>query len=244
MRLLLGGRLAPITSTMGFLEAPLDVAVRAFVAWQRSVHEPLGISITSRPVTGKLEEVLLLLLPLTSVVRRRSLFIPTSSSWLAFFDNGHQGTDAFSVMSYLAQGLRCRGMRVTAIPDTIEGEFGGARGQYGGLALEVYGPERTHFLNYVRSISLINDGGTWDFSQGGTPFPFEDVSRYSARRKKERFTFAMLERYLAKLGLSPFDEKFYVPDSVGAARFFEKHGPAPRDMREYTLSEAADHPTS
>src|SRR5215217_9059618 len=138
MRLLFGGRLAPITSTVGFLEAPLDDAVRAFVDWERSVHEPLGTSVTQRPVAGGLEEVLLSLLPLTSVVRRRYLFIPTASPWVAFFDNGHRGTDAFSVMSYLAERLGCRGMRVTAIPDTIEGEFRGARGQYGGVVLEVY----------------------------------------------------------------------------------------------------------
>jgi hypothetical protein len=238
MRLLLGGRLAPITSTVGFLEAPPEDAVRAFADWQRRVHEPLGISVTQRPVAGGLAEVLLSLLPLTSVVRRRSLFVPTAGPWVAFFDNGHQGTDAFSVMSYLAERLRCRGMRVTAVPDTIEGEFRGARGEYGGLVWEVYGPERTHFLNYLRSISLVNDGGNWDFSQGGTPFPFEDVGRYSARRKLDRFTFEMLERYLSEMSLSPFDEEFYLPDSAGPAQLVEKHGPAPPAMREFTLLEA------
>jgi len=236
MRLLFGGRLAPITSTVGFLEAPLDDAVRAFVDWQGSVYEPLGISVTQRPVTGGLEEVLLSLLPLTSVVRRRYLFVTTASPWVAFFDNGHGGTDAFSVMSYLARSVRCRGMRVTAVPDTVEGEFKGARGQYGGLALEVYGPEMTYFLNFVRSINLIHDGPSWDFSHGGTPFPFEDVSRYGARRKKDRFTFEMLERYLSELGLAPFDEEFYLPD---AAQLVEKRGPAPTGMREFTLLEAA-----
>jgi hypothetical protein len=223
---------------MGFLQAPLDDAMRAFVDWQCAIHKQLGIAITTRPVTGTLQGVLLSLLPLTSIVRRRSVFVPTASPWVAYFDNGHQGTDAFSAISYLASDLRCRGMRVTAIPDTIEGEFVGARGQYGGLVLEVYGPETTHFLNYVRSISLVNDGGTWDFSQGGTPFPFEDVSRYSARRKKERFTFEMLERYLFELGLSPFDERFYLPDDSCRAQLVEKHGPAPTAMREYTLDAA------
>jgi hypothetical protein len=238
MRLLFGGRLAPITSTVGFLEAPLADAVRTFVEWQRSIYEPKGISVTHRPVTGGLEEVLLSLLPLTSVLPRRYLFVPTASPWAAFFDNGHGGTDAFSAMSYLAQLLGCRGMRVTAIPDTIEGEFEGARGQYGGLVLEVYGPRKTHFLNYVRSVSLVNDGGSWDFSLGGTPFPFEDVSQYSARRKKDRFTFEMLERYLSELGLSPFDEEFYLPGPADAAQLVELRGPSPPGMREYTLIEA------
>ena len=242
MRLLLGGRLAPITSTIGFLEASLDDAVGAFVDWERSVHEPLGISITRRVVAGGLEEVLSSLLPLTSVVRRRYLFVPTDSPWVAFFDNGHKGTDAFSVISYLAQSLGCRGMRVTAVPDTIEGEFKGARGEYGGVVWEVYGPRQTGFLNYVRSISAINDGGKWSFSQNGTPFPFEDASRYSARSVKDRFTFELLEGYLSELGLSPFDEKFYMPDAAGAAQLVEKRGPAPPGMMEYTLTEVGGGP--
>ncbi|HEY0169928.1 MAG TPA: hypothetical protein VGB98_02665 [Pyrinomonadaceae bacterium] len=239
MRLLLSGRLAPITSTVGFLEAPLAGAVGAFVDWQRSIYEPKGISVTHRPVTGGLEEVLLSLLPLTSVLRRRYLFVPTESPWVAFFDNGHGGTDAFSVMSTLAQLLRCRGMRVTAIPDTIEGEFKEAKGRHGGLVLEVYGPDQTHFLNYVRSISVVNDGGKWDFNQGGTPFPFEDLSRYKARRVRDRFTFDMLESYLSELGVSPFKEEFYLPASGGAAQLVEKHGLTPPGMRKYTLAEAA-----
>lgn len=239
MRLLLGGRLAPITSTIGFLEANLDDAVRAFVDWERSVHEPLGISITQRPVAGGLEEVLPSLLPLTNVVRRRYLFVPTAGPWVAFFDNGHKGTDAFSVISYLAQSIGCRGMRVTAVPDTIEGEFKGARGQYGGVVWEVYGPRRTDFLNYVRSVSVVNDGGKWSFSQTGTPFPFEDVSRYSARSVKDRFTSELLESYLSELGLSPFDKEFYMPDNAGTAQLVEKRGPSPPGMREYSLTEAA-----
>lgn len=239
MRLLFDGRLAPITSEMGFLEAPPAAAVQTFVDWQRPIHEPLGVSLTDGPVAGGLEEVLLSLLPLTNVVRRRHLFVPTAGPWVAYFDNGHRGTDAFSAVSYLAQHLGCRGLRVAAVPDTIEGEFKGARGEYGAVVMEVYGPDRTDVLNYVRSVAVVNDGGRWDFSQSGTPFPFEDVKQYGARRVKDRFTFEMLGRYLSELGLSPFDEGFYLPGSADPARLVVKHGPAPARMREYTLAEAA-----
>ena len=242
MRLLFDGRLSHITSTVGFLEAPLAESVRAFVDWERSVHEPLGTSVEQRPVTGGLEEVLLSLLPLTNILPRRYLFVPTTSPWVAYFDNGHQGTDAFSVISYLAGRLGSRGLRVTAVPDTIEGEFKGARGEYGALVLEVYGPHKTDFLNYVRSIALANDGGRWVFSQSGTPFPFEDVRRYGARRVKDRFTFELLERYLSELGLSPFVEEFYLPASAGPAQLVEKRGAFPPGMKEYTLAEARTSP--
>lgn len=205
MRLLLDGRLAPITSTIGFLELPATEAAAAFLDWHRAIHEPLGRRLSERRVSGGLEPVLLSLLPLVSVLRTRHLFVPTASPWCAFFDNGHQGTDAFAPMSYLAERLGCRGMRVTAVPDTIEGEVKGARGDYGAVVLEVYGPERTHFLNSLRSISAVHDGDRWDFGTGGTPFPFEETERYAARRVRDRFTFDMLERYLRHLGLAPFE---------------------------------------
>lgn len=237
MRLLFDGRLAPITSTIGFLEFPAEQASACFLDWMRPIHEPLGRRLGESRVGGGLEQVLLRLLPLVSVLRTRWLFLPTASPWCAFFDNGHQGTDAFSVMSYLAGRLGCRGMRVTAVPDTIEGEHKGARGEYGAVVLEVYGPERTHFLNYQRSICALHDGDRWDFSAEGTPFPFEETERYGARRVRDRFTFDMLERYLRELGLSPFEEHFYLPGPGAEAVLIERTGVQPAGMRTFGLEE-------
>lgn len=237
MRLLLDGRLAPITSTIGFLEVPAAEAVAAFLDWYRGIHEPLGRRLTQRRVGGGLEPALLSLLPLVSVLRTKHLFVPTASPWCAFFDNGHRGADAFSVMSTLARRLSCRGMQVTAVPDTIEGEYQGARGEYGAVVLEIYGPERTHFLNYQRSIGAVHDGDRWSFDAGGTPFPFEETERYRARRVRDRFTFDMLERYLRELGLSAFEEDFYLPGPAAEAVLIEQTGARPPGAREFGLEE-------
>lgn len=240
MRLLFNNKLAPITSTIGFLEVPPTVAVEAFVEWQKSIYEPQGTSVNRRQVQGGLHEVLLELLPLTSVLPLRHLFVPTASGWCAYFDNGHRGTDAASAMSYLARRIQCRGLRVTAVPDTIEGEFNSARGQYGAVVLEIYGPHQTDFLNYVRSISVVNDGGRWVFDQSGAPFAFEDTEQYTLRKVKDRFTFNLLERYLHELGLAPFDEAFYLPDrDTAAATLVEKKGEVPASLKEYGLAELA-----
>lgn len=235
MRELLGGRLAPVTGTIGFLEAPLAAAVKGFLDWERPIHEPLGRSLSARPVSGTLEEALRALLPLTDTLRQRHLFVPTASRWCAFFDNGHQGTDAVSTMSGLAQRLGCRGARVTAIPDTIEGESRGAKGRYGALVLELYGPEPTHFLNYVRTIGAVNDGGRWSFAAAGTPLPFEECEAYGARRIRDRFTFDLLERYARALGLNPFDEDFYLPRPGAEAWLIEKQGAFPPQLRTFSL---------
>ena len=241
MKLLFDDRLAPLTSEIGFLEAPASAAADRFLEWQRAIHEPLGRSFAKRTAAGPLSELLGLLPPLTSVHRLRHLFVPTTGAWTAYFDNGQQGTDAFSTVSYLAQTIGCRGLRVLAVPDTIEVESRSARGRYGGLALEVYGPEETDFLNYLRTISLIHDGDRWDFSQSGTPFPFEDVAAYSARRTRDRFTFERLARYLAELGLRPFREDFYRMTAAEPAWLIERHGRRPPGMQEFTLVEARAH---
>lgn len=128
------------------------------------------------------------------------------------------------------------GLSICAIPDTYRKLPTRSIGRYGGLILEAFGPERTEFLNYLRSIELVNDGGKWAFSAHGTPFPFEDLSRYKKRFKHERFTFELLVEYLDKLGLQPFNESFY-GDHNCTACIIEKQGPMLPYTQEYTLAE-------
>jgi hypothetical protein len=236
LRFLLDDRLAPITSEIGFLETDHRRAAKGFLDWHAPLQNPLGRMLSRRAVSGTLETVLRALLPLTSVERRRELFVPTASRWTAYFDNGYRGTDAMPVMSYLAKSLGCRGLRVVAVPHTMQGEFSTSRGRYGATILEVYGPEDTDFLNYVRAICAANDGGRWTFSQSGAPLPFERPEFYGHKRIKERFPPELLEQYLHELGLRAFDESFYMPPG-SQAEVVEKHGPVFPDSVEYSLEE-------
>jgi hypothetical protein len=233
-QLLLGDRLAPITSEIGFIEGPIARVVEAFIAWQAPLQLG-GVTLTSHQVSGDLETALRSLLPLTSDERRRYLFTPTRSRWVAYFDNGHRGTDVFSAISYLARTIKVNAVRVMAIPNTIESNVGQAKGRYGGLMLEVYGPQRGHFLNIQRSVGLINDGGRWRFDANGPPFPFEKTDRYAAKSTKERFSFADLVEYLDAFEIRAFSDNFY---EVSDAQLILKNGPALPDSRAYTLEEA------
>jgi hypothetical protein len=208
--LLLDDRWAPLTSEMGFLETGAENAARAFAAWQGGLLAPRGIAVEVRPVSGTLEQVLSALLPLTTPETQRHLFLPTRSAWAAYVENGWGGTDAGSAMSYMAQRLGCRGMRVVAVPHTLRKD----KGRYGAVMLEVYGPHQTAWLNYLRTLYAANDGGHWVFGQSGEPFPFEKPEQYQARRVRDRFTFDMLREYLRHLGLSPFEEDFYMKEST------------------------------
>jgi hypothetical protein len=234
--LLLEDRWAPVTSEMGWLETEAEHAARAFAAWQRGVLTPRGITVAVRPVSGPLEQAFSALLPLTDAERRRHLFMPTRSAWTAYVDNGWRGTDAMSAMSYMAETLGCRGLRVVAVPNT----YRNGDGRYGAVMLSMYGPHQTAWLNYVRVVSASNDGGRWVFDQFGEPFPFEKREQYQARRVRDRFTFDMLKEYLRHLGLSPFEEDFYLPQGA-PAWLVEKTGPVFPTQKEYTLAKAREH---
>jgi hypothetical protein len=233
--LLLDDRWAPVTSTMGFLELGAEQAAQAFATWQRGLPTSRDRTIEVLPVAGPLEPALSSLLPLTGGERqRRYLFIPTRSAWTAYVNSVWTGTDAASPMSYMARSLSIRCLRVVAVPHTLRGDAG----RYGAVMLDVYGPEQPGKIhNYVRALGASNDGGRWVFDQEGEPFAFEQVERYQARRVRDRFTFEMLKDYLRHLGLSPFEEDFYLPPG-SRAWLVQKTGPLTTAGQEYTLEEA------
>ena len=233
--LLLEDRWAPVTSEMGFLEMDAEHAARAYATWQGGLLAPDGVTVEVRPARGSLEQVFSALLPLTDSETQRHLFIPTRSAWTAYVENGRRGTDAMSAMAYMARTVGCRGLRVVAVPDTYrKGE-----GRYGAVMLEVYGPHRTAWINTVRVVSASNDGGHWVFDLSGEPFPFEKVEQYQARRVRDRFTFDMLKEYLHHLGLSPFEEDFYLPQGA-PAWLVEKTGTLVLARKEYILAQARE----
>lgn len=238
VHLLLENIYAPITSEIGFVQCSIDDTVAAFVAWtERIVREVLAdrkgrLRVT--PISANLHALLGNLSPLRSVRPNRALFVRTSSDWTAYFDNSARGTDAFPVVSYLAEQLRCRGVRVTGIPDTFRA---GKGGRYGARLLEVYGPMSAEHVNVERLISVVNDGGRWIFDSAGTLLPFEDTSAYAERNVQKRFTWRNLESYCRALGLAPFEASFYQREAV----LVEVLTDQPRNARYFSLAEVRRH---
>lgn len=225
MESLLQNRLTPITDAFGFLRCGIQEAVEAYQTWQTPIQAARSVTLEQSALRGSLEDDLLTLLPLTSVERRRFLFIPTVSSWTAFFDNGHQSTDAFSAVSYLARTIGCQGLRVTYVPD------GSAPLRHPARLFELYGPDQTDWLNVVRSVGVLSDK-RWVFHAAGAVQPFEQTDRYTLKSVKDRFTPEMLDAYLKVLGVRAFHEDFYLP---AQARLLSKRGPAASGMREFNL---------
>jgi hypothetical protein len=200
--------------------------VDEFLAWHREID--VGYERTAAPTA--LATALERLLPL-SMGKRRCLFAPTRAGWTAFFQSGIQGSDPFPAMSMLARRAATLAMRVCRTPpDDI----------HPAVIWEVYAPPELGGeppLGYRRSISAANDGGRWAFEQSGVPFAFEVTDRYGARRKRDRFTPELLDRYLEAFGLAPFVDAFYSIDSISPAIVLERP-PWSNEPPEFTLEEA------
>jgi hypothetical protein len=123
-------------------------------------------------------------------------------------------------MSFLARELGTRALRVVARPDAA--------------LLELYGPRDTEWLNVERAVGAVLDGDRWTFVDQGPPLPFEDATRHTARRIRDRFTLETLDEYAGHLGVRPLDDAFY----VAPAFVLEKRRAPYFDQREYSLEEA------
>jgi hypothetical protein len=207
MNLLLNDKFAPMTSSIGFIQSSVKDVVDAYVKWMEPIQasrinylsgEAAPVMLNVRHGYGSLPEMLGTLLPLTSVEHRRMLFIQTNSNWSAFIDNGRKGTDVFSVVSTLCEKLSCRGVRATCVPHTLSKQEGDNKGRYGATIFELYGARPSPILNIVRSIAVAHDG-KWIFEASGKEQFFEEPEAYSAKKKKDRFTPEMLDRYLQAL---------------------------------------------
>lgn len=214
MDLLFDDALWPITSTIGSVKAPCARAADSYVRWQGPLKLGWGRAVSARQVTGNLQTLLRHLDPLRRTEPSRVLFLRTSGEWTAFFDNLVSGTDTFPVLPHLTEDLHCVGVRASIVPDVgREGDAGENR--YGGTVLEIMDPDRGKPpLRYRRTIAAVNDGGRWTFDLSGEPEPFEELSHYTGRHLRDRFTPELLDRYLRALGIRAFDPDFYLRDGV------------------------------
>lgn len=135
---------------------------------------------------GSPEDLFAHLEPL-SMVMDRTLLVANGKNWTSYFANGLLGSDVFLPVSRIAAAGGCTGLRIAKAPQAT--------------VFEAYeNPERGgDCINYRRSIYVAREG-RWKFGSSGEPYAFEDVSRYEAKRVRDRFTPEHLDGLLAALG--------------------------------------------
>lgn len=237
MNLLFNDTLSPITSNIGFLETDVETAANAYKEWMDPILTNCA-KLEIRFLKGQLKKVLLELQPLVSPVHTKSLFVPTEGKWSAFFDNGWQGADPSSPMSVLAERMGCRGISISAVPNTMPSDVKTySRGRYGATMMEIFGQGG----EFLRTIYSTNDGGKWVFGESGDSFEFEDLSLYKVKRIRDRFTPEILATYLSNLGVDAFNEAFYIPETSNNSIMLERIGKLPAEHKEYSLREVREY---
>ncbi|MDA8585235.1 hypothetical protein N9L47_03095 [Rhodobacteraceae bacterium] len=214
----------PVTYDFGLIKSD----IHSVAALRSEMYEEAGFKATSGWLDDPLEQCFSVLEPLTPAPTKE-LFIATTFGWTAFLSNGCRGSHPFLPMFQLSKALYVPALRVCQSP---------AAARYQAVIMEVYDTPQSGAdeRGYRRSIAAANDGGQWVFEQSGSPYPFEDLSKYEARLKRDRFTPEMLSFYLENLGIPKFTDGTLQPDGISKSFVLAKaeHGHLP----SYSLCEA------
>ena len=216
----------PVTHEFGLIHA----TVEAVGTIREKQYKDAGLKTTTIWLSGSLAECFSLLEPL-SPAPEKELFLATTFGWTAYFSNGARGSDPFMPMFQLSKALGVTALRVCATPN---------KAHYPATILEVYdtpqmgGDEH----GYRRSIAAANDAGQWIFEQNGTPYSFEETAKYSARRKRDRFTPDMLWSYLKRLGIPRLCDEML--QTKGQCKGLLLARPTLENLPSYTIAEAKD----
>jgi hypothetical protein len=217
MGLLPNSSLEPLAATLAFIRAPL-ARVRDVL-----LHD-WGTAIQAERIehhlTGDLDTLVRSLDPMKTPWDR-VLAIETGTPWLAVTDNQIGYSDVGSYMPFVAERLRADLCLATATAKS-GCSFSYSRAHDTGVWVEGW---RVVYALLERR---------WEFFQSGTPFPFEETSRYAARRIRDRLTPEMMDRYLRALAIPRLDDS-RGPLTGWVMELAWTHGDGPRTL---TVAEA------
>lgn len=182
----------PITNSIGFVSSPFENVVTYCDRWL--THQ--GYAMGER-ITAKIEDAIA---PLKQLTKWQILVVQCQNGWTSIWkdaDNECEGT-----VSLLAEDLDCLGVVATCIP-------GDAEDQWNALQLMKFNGELAE-----RTISVINDQGSWSFEATGKPLACETTDLYQHRDIRKRFTLSDLHRCLGSLGIAAHDADFYTQKCV------------------------------
>lgn len=214
----------PVTQDFGLIRSGLETVA----AMRSRQYENAGLHIMSTPLQGSLHDCLSRLEPL-SPAATKELYLGSTFGWTAYFANGCRGSDPSLLMFQLSKALGITALRARRSPDSA---------RYPAVILEVYDTPAAggDSYGYRRSIAAANDGGRWTFHQSGAPFAFEQIARYEARRKRDRFTPEMLGFYVEQMGIPALSDEVLQPSGTCQAWLISR--PDHTHLPRYTLAEA------
>jgi hypothetical protein len=196
---LLGGEASPIGWWVTFVYAPMSI-VEGWLAQQWFGERPFEVTRCS-PYPDCLSQ----LEPLESPWTKH--LVVEHGDWTLHVDNSLLGGDPTAPGPALSRSLGCRVVVAGHSPRHGPG--------HQGTALWVLGPDGEPPLQYLRTVQVDCADGRWSWHESGDPLPFEQVDRYRARMRRDRFDRELLIEYL-----DAFDIRPDVPEAFGAGRLF------------------------
>ncbi|WBB67009.1 hypothetical protein [Micromonospora sp. WMMD812] len=192
MSRLLGGSASPIGWSVQYIHASPDSVLDAV----RKVHTEVELRVSPpRPYPEVLEN----LVPFEAPWARE--LVMRCGNWTAYLNNFVNGGDLTGIGPAIARDLDVRCVVAEHSPRHGPG--------HEGTQLWVMGPQGEPPLIYERTLSAVAADGRWKWYESGCPLPFEDLSRYTARRIRDRLDRALLTRYLQELGIPAEDDDAY-----------------------------------
>jgi len=204
---LLGNRFAPITFSIGYLEATASELLEEYHRWHAGADMKLPWVITE--LTGDLSSLLSALEPLT-FPSTRTLFIETQSSWTAVLDNYAGNSRSDNDTDFFCSRIHRRGVAMICDEHFHRAAENKQRLVYEQVSFSLYDDHG----NQERFIEVMREDERWLFFQRGDPLPFEHTECYSARRVRDRLTPDMVAEYCAAVGIHAFDATFYGPRAI------------------------------
>lgn len=189
---MLGGEFSPFGWSVHYLDERADVVLAALVAFRAGSEIEVR---AAKPYPAVLEELVPFEAPWT-----REIVLPCGS-WTAYLNNGINGGDSTAAGQAVARSLDVRHVMAE---HTLRYGPGHQATQ-----LWISGPQGQPPSMSERVISASATDGRWEWHTYGTPLPFEDVDRYSARKVRDRFDRTMLLTYLDALGIPANDDGAY-----------------------------------
>ncbi|MFY0408748.1 hypothetical protein [Solicola sp. PLA-1-18] len=195
---LFGGRLLPMTEPIWFVRLPFGTAAAEMTDW---LH---GLGKATERFRAPLPQALQRLDPAVNPPRSRTLLVGTTGPWTALFS---AGADVYNT-DVVGRRANALSLKTHFTPHIVRDR---RIINYGSRAFWLHFPGE--FGERYRTIQASYQS-RWDWDLGGEPQPFEDTSRYTARKITDRFDLDLLNQYCAALGIRRADPEFYTEECM------------------------------
>lgn len=218
---------ARFLSGYGIAACVADRCSASLVSFSRERNVPMRFLETTNDPQRALDHLSQLSWP-----DNRHVVFPAGEHCTALINNSRNGSDYADYTVSLARHLQTRFARVVS---SVGREWSN------GAEREILQYEARIFdLNDgdgapIRSVACLNDGGSWAFTESGTPHAIESTFPYDARRKRDRFTSKHLDQLIVAFELQPV-----TVDAFLSARQYSLFDIPSRAADTCTIAEADD----